>query len=128
MQRVLGEDNAVISGVEGSQDPAAMKLQILSQSYNEDAGDSPGPASLNMGSLYATPALDVLSCTSSEVCPVVNYSPAVNDSLAEDPLPDDLQALWREKLKLQIKVLTLQQEYYTIALKRKKTRVTNKMS
>ncbi|KAK9955944.1 hypothetical protein ABG768_015782 [Culter alburnus] len=91
-----------------------MKLDILSQS-------------LNTGSPYATPAFDVLSSTSSQVCPVVDDIPAVDDSPAEDPLPDDLQAQWREKIKLQIKVLGLQQEYYTIALKKTKTRLTNKM-
>ncbi|KAI7792890.1 hypothetical protein IRJ41_020799 [Triplophysa rosa] len=78
MHRIFGEDNAVISGVESSQDPAAMKLKILSQSYNEDAGDLLDPASLNTGSPYAT------TSTSSQVCP------AVDDSPAEDPLPDDL--------------------------------------
>ncbi len=103
VQRVLGEDNAVISGVEGSQDPAAMKLQILSQRC--------GPNYFWLTQNHDTPALDVLSSTSSQICPVVNYSPAVDDSTAEVPLPDDLQTLRREKLKILIKVLILQQEY-----------------
>ncbi|KAL0964176.1 hypothetical protein UPYG_G00320240 [Umbra pygmaea] len=114
VQRILGEDNVAISGVEGSQDPAAMKLEMLTQSHNEDAGESPEPASLNRGALHATPALDVLPSTSSQVCSVVD------DGTAEDPLPDDLQALRKEKLKLQIKVLRLQHENYTLALKRRK--------
>lgn len=95
---------------------------VLFFSYNEDAGDSPDPAALYTGS---TPAFDVLSSTSSQVCPVVDDIPAVDDSLAEDPLPDDLQALRREKIKIQIKVLRLQQEYYTIALKKNKNKSDN---
>lgn len=38
--------------------------------------------------------------------------------LAEDLLPNHLQTLKREKLKLQIRVLRLQHEYYTQALKK----------
>ncbi|KAJ8353227.1 hypothetical protein SKAU_G00207940 [Synaphobranchus kaupii] len=115
VQRILGEDNAVISGVEGSQDPAAMKLPSLSQGYNEDAGESPDPASLNTGSPCASHASTSRQVSLAEDCIVVD-----DDGPAEDPLPDDLQALQREKFKLQIKVLRLQHEYYSLPLKKRK--------
>ncbi len=83
---------------------------ILFFSYNEDAGGSPEPDSLSTDSTCASPALDVLPSTLSQVCPAEDCR-VWDEGLAEDQLPNDLQALKREKLKLHDEVLRLQHEY-----------------
>ncbi|XP_030270432.1 uncharacterized protein LOC115580327 [Sparus aurata] len=127
VQRILGEDNPSISGLDGGQDPAAMKLELLSKGLDRDAlGES--PVSPGISDAHSPSAFDAVQPGPSTSCEATGNNQVAEVSDCEPAEEtDDLQALQRQKIKLQIKVLRLQEEYYSLALKKKKRyRVTNK--
>ncbi|XP_030271960.1 uncharacterized protein LOC115581168 [Sparus aurata] len=117
VQRILGEDNPSISGLDGGQDPAAMKLELLSKGLDRDALESP----VSHSPAHSPSAFDAVQPGPSTSCEATgnNQVAEVSDCDSAEET-DDLQALRRQKIKLQIKVLRLQEEYYSLALKKRK--------